>query len=167
MGVRSLCSNNKQTDVDWDYCSVNSILCFCLTFSLSISFQSFYILNCSLIVDWQLIVHQRYSTFFELLPCDSHELPNILQNWMTYSISNGMDFKVSENIEHSKTSKTPLPRYSHLDPLFSGTLRGVSETNCNCQTHRQTNQPLLPAYIYKQATCSSWSVHSTRLSQNV
>lgn len=43
MGVRSLCSNNKQTDVDWDHCSVNSILCFCLTFSLSISFQSFYI----------------------------------------------------------------------------------------------------------------------------
>lgn len=129
--------------------------------------SKFLYMNCRLIVDWQLIVHQRYSTFFELLPCDSHELPNILQNWMTYSISNGMDFKVSENIEHSKNSKTPLPRYSHLDPLFSGTLRGVSETNCNCQTHRQTNQPLLPAYIYKQATCSSWSVHSTRLSQNV
>lgn len=127
--------------------------------------SKFLYMNCRLIVDWQLIVHQRYSTFFELLPCDSHELPNILQNWMTYSIWNG--FQGLRKYWAFKDFKDPLPRYSHLDPLFSGTLRGVSETDCNYQTHRQTNQPLLPAYIYIQATCSSWSVHSTRLSQNV
>lgn len=71
--------------------------------------SKFLYMNCRLIVDWQLIVHQRYSTFFELLPCDSHELPNILQNWMTYSISNGMDFKVSEILSIQRLQRPPSP----------------------------------------------------------